>query len=243
MAGHGGLGREADRHAAPESSDRGRAEPEPRSLEKTGALCRTVSLPNPIVGGTGASNLSDSKAARYRFIYDGSRMARTETDKEDLMVEATALVARAEFSRDVNTAHETAWNIVTVGFKKNGSCSVYFEQDPFYQFDADGLLRRSFAGGLLFRTQSSTLAQLQRVRTDDRTTLSRTDLAAGELEDFRQRMRVHLEELQKEFANQTLTMLRCVSDDSDMQARTTCFLETILAHEAAFLAPAIRGRE
>jgi hypothetical protein len=168
-------------------------------------------------------------------------MARVETDKEDLMVEATALVVRAEFSRETHSVDDTAWRIVTVGFRKDDSFSVYFEQDPFYQFDADGLLRRSFEGGLLFRTQATTLAQLRRDKTGEQTTLSRMDLSVDALEDFRGRMIHHLEDLQKGFADQTLTMLRCVSDDRDMQSRATCFLETVLAHGAAFLAPAIRG--
>ncbi len=170
-------------------------------------------------------------------------MARTETDKEDLMVEAAALVARAEFCREVSAANETTWRIATVGFRKDGAFSVYFEQDPFYQFDVDGLLRRSFDCGLLFRTQSTTLAQLRRVRTDDRTTLSRMDLSTDALENFRRRMRIHIEELLSGFEAGTLTLQRCVSEDSDMQKRTACFLATILAHETAFLAPAIRGRK
>ncbi|MDG1893349.1 MAG: hypothetical protein P8J37_00415 [Fuerstiella sp.] len=170
-------------------------------------------------------------------------MARVETDKEDLMVEATALVSRAEFRRETNSEDETAWRIVTVGFRRDNSFTVYFEQDPFYQFDVKGLLRRSFEGGLLFRTQSTTLAQLRRIRTDGQTTLSRTDLSAAELEEFRLRMRKHLEDLQREFADGTLTMLRCVAADSDMQTRTGHFLSTVLAHGAAFLAPTIRGRK
>ncbi|HIE97861.1 MAG TPA: hypothetical protein EYG03_02915 [Planctomycetes bacterium] len=170
-------------------------------------------------------------------------MARTETDKEDLMVEATALVARAEFRRELNAEHKTTWRIATVGFRKDGSFSVYFEQDPFYQFDVDGLLRRSFKDGLLFRTQSTTLAQLRRDRTDDRTTLARNDLSTDALEDFRRRMRIHLEELQNGFEAGTLAMLRSVSEDNDMQNRTPNFLATVLAHDAAFLAPAIRGRK
>ncbi len=159
------------------------------------------------------------------------------------MVEATALMTRAEFGRGGDAGQQTAWRIVTVGFKKDGACSVYFEQDPFYQFDADGLLRRSFEDGMLFRTQSTTLAQLHRVRSDEQTTLSRIDLAEVPLDDFRERMRVHLKELQKGFADETLTMLRCVSDDNDVQSRICSFLETILAHGTVFLAPEIRGKK
>ena len=170
-------------------------------------------------------------------------MARTETDKEDLMVDATALVARAEFRRELESIHETTWQIVTVGFRKDGSFSVYFEQDPFYQFDVDGLLRRSFDRGLLFRTQSTTLAEPRRERTADRTTLSRIDLSTDALEYFRRRMRTHLEELQIAFKAGTLTMLRCVSEGNDMQNRAPCFLATVLAHDAEFLAKAIRGKK
>ena len=51
------------------------------------------------------------------------------------------------------------------------------------------------------------------------------------------------EVLFKRFADGTLTMLRCVAADSDMQTRTGHFLSTVLAHGAAFLAPRIRGRK
>ncbi len=159
------------------------------------------------------------------------------------MVDATALVARAEFRRELNAEHKTAWQMVTVGFRKDGSFSVYFEQDPFYQFDVNGLLRRSFDRGLLFRTQSTTLAELRRDRTSDRTTLSRIDLSPNVLEDFRRRMRTHLEELQSGFEAGTLKMLRCVSQDNDMQNRAPCFLATVLAHDAEFLAKAIPGKK
>ena len=36
-------------------------------------------------------------------------MARTEADKEDLMVEATALMTRAEFGRGGDAGQQTAW--------------------------------------------------------------------------------------------------------------------------------------
>jgi hypothetical protein len=106
-------------------------------------------------------------------------MAHQETDREDLMQEATGLFRRVE------------WQVrfiadpVVAGFKKSGACSVYFGAEPVLQFDPSGCLRRAFFEGFLFRTQGTTLARLQRNRTSEETQLVRHDLDDSELATFR----------------------------------------------------------
>lgn len=106
-------------------------------------------------------------------------MARHESDREDLMQEATGLARRVE------------WQVpfivdpVVAGFKKNGACSVYFGAEPVLQFDPAGRLRRAFFEGFLFRTQGATLARLQRNRTVRESQLLRHDLSDCELATFR----------------------------------------------------------
>ena len=57
-------------------------------------------------------------------------MSRHETDREDLMQEATGLARRVEWQ--VPFIDEP----VVAGFKKNGACSVYFGAEPMLQFAA-----------------------------------------------------------------------------------------------------------
>lgn len=106
-------------------------------------------------------------------------MARHESDREDLMQEATGLARRVEWQVSFIT------DPVVAGFKTNGACSVYFGAEPVLQFDPSGRLRRAFFDGFLFRTQGSTLARLQRNRTPEATQLVRHDLDDSELAAFR----------------------------------------------------------
>jgi hypothetical protein len=110
-------------------------------------------------------------------------MARQESDREDLMREATALVRRVEL--DVPGEPEP----VVCGFHADGRLSVYFGSDPVYHFDPEGRLRRAFVDGHLFRTQGTTLACLTRVRTHAVTELRRRDLNPEELAAFFREMR------------------------------------------------------
>ena len=81
-------------------------------------------------------------------------MARNESDREDLMREAVALVRRVE----CETGNEN--DSVISGFRKCGSLSLYFGPDPVYHFDDSARLRRAFGEGFLYRTQGTTLARI-----------------------------------------------------------------------------------
>lgn len=114
---------------------------------------------------------------------------RNESDREDIMREATALRRRASF------AVEGLPEPIVAGFRARDFFSVFFDQDPVYQFDDNGRLRRAYRNGLLYRTQGSTLARLTRVRTKEQTELQRTDLTADELAEFLNEMRGFIEAL------------------------------------------------
>src|SRR5438552_2824055 len=152
-------------------------------------------------------------------------MARHEADREDLMQETTALVRRA------------AWQVtfqagpVVAGFKRSGAWSVYFDAEPVYQFDADGRLRRAFADGDLWRTQGTTLARLQRARTDDQTELRRHDLTEIELAEFLREVRRHLEGLLTELDSGAGRLLRLVPEVGDLTAEFTAALRSVLRGE------------
>jgi hypothetical protein len=131
-------------------------------------------------------------------------MAGNESDREDLLREAVALVPRAELH--VYGLPE----LLTAGYRSSGMLSLYFGQDPVYQFDTAGRLRRAFENGLLYRTAAPTLARLRRVRSENEVALLRYDLNPHELADFRSRMHTLLTTLQRSLQEDTATVIRCV---------------------------------
>ena len=65
-------------------------------------------------------------------------MAKDAEDREDLLRDATAYVARIEFNiPDVD--HE-----IFCGFRENDAFSLYWGQDTVFQFNANAELRRAF---------------------------------------------------------------------------------------------------
>jgi hypothetical protein len=101
-------------------------------------------------------------------------MAREESDREDLLREATALVERVE----LRVPHEP--EPIVAGFRRDGAASFFFGADPVFQFNAGGELRRAFVGGKLLKAEQGRLVQLTRVRTPHETQLLREEFDAAE---------------------------------------------------------------
>ncbi len=101
-------------------------------------------------------------------------MARSENDREDLFHEARALVERAELRIAAQP------DSITVGFRRDGSLSVFFGPEPVYQFNAAGQLRRAFVDGLLVKAEQGRLVALRRQRTESEVVLLRTELDASQ---------------------------------------------------------------
>ena len=125
--------------------------------------------------------------------YDGYDMARTESDREDLLREAKALVERAELQ--VAGLEEP----VVVGFRRDGAASVFFGADPVYQFNAANELRRAYVGGLLFKAEMGTLVELRRERREREIALVRRALNGDELSKFLAAMQKRLGTLRMAF--------------------------------------------
>jgi len=113
-------------------------------------------------------------------------LARYQQDREDLLREATALVPRVELS--VEGYQE---NII-IGFRKNGSLSIYFGPERVYHFNAQHQLRRAFIGGLLFKAEKGTLASLKRQRNAGQVQMLRHDLDQDETLQFTETAQQHL---------------------------------------------------
>ncbi|MCA9226861.1 MAG: hypothetical protein KDA47_14665 [Planctomycetales bacterium] len=101
-------------------------------------------------------------------------MARHESDREDLLREATALVRRIELRLpDLTEA-------IVVGFRRDGAASFFFGFDPVFQFRATGELRRAFRDGLLIKADSGRLVALRRSRTEHESLLLSRELPPDE---------------------------------------------------------------
>lgn len=162
-------------------------------------------------------------------------MARMEAEREDLMREASALRRRGEWL--VPGFSEP----VTAGFRDGGGCSVYLGQDPCYHFDAGGALRRAYADAKLYRTQGTTLAELDRIRSEHGTVLQRRDLNTDEVNEFLQRLRNHLSQLHAALDSGEAVLQRQVPDDVHLSQELARWLARLLAAELT-LAPPIKAR-
>ncbi len=129
---------------------------------------------------------------------------------------------------------------ITAGFRRDGRLSIYVDQDPFYQFDSHGLLRRAYVGGFLYRSHGDTLAELHRRRTTDRTSLMRRDLTGDELSIFRSAMRQHLQQILGDLQAGRFVIRRQVPAGAKIVDRVIQAILGILAHTDEFLSNSVR---
>jgi len=158
-------------------------------------------------------------------------MSRHETDREDLIAEATALQERVEFQ----VAGESL--PIVAGFHRDGRLSVYFGPDPVYHFDTEGRLRRAFVEGNLYRSRGDTLSRLTRERTETTTSLLRYDLNPNELAGILSSMRQRLERLERSFESDEIVVLRQVPTEADVMERVRQALRSLSVDQ---LAPALK---
>jgi hypothetical protein len=166
----------------------------------------------------------------FNLPHADSAMARTESDREDLMREAVALPRRVQLQID---GHDDP---VVAGFFRDDRLAIYFGEDPVFQFDADGRLRRAFVNGRLYRTQGSTLAELSRIRSADSTELSRHDLSSAELEAFVREMENHLRALRQSISIQPPAVLLQVPIEGGILPLLAQRLDLILSAPGALAA-------
>ena len=150
-------------------------------------------------------------------------MARQESDREDLLREATALVERAELA--VASEQEP----VTVGFRKDGSLSVFFGGEEVNQFNAAGQLRRAFSGGLLYKAEGGRLVELRRERSASEVALVRRELTSEETTNFLTAAITRLISLRDSLAAGDYKVTGQVPADRDITSRVRKWLDEHLA--------------
>src|SRR5262245_23002530 len=121
-------------------------------------------------------------------------MAREESDREDLLREATALVKRIELAPPGGSANDH----IVIGFRDSGAASVFFGAEPAYHFNSAGELRRAYVDGKLLKAERGRLVELNRVRQQAAVELQRRDLSAEEQSGFLSAMIERLDSLHKD---------------------------------------------
>jgi hypothetical protein len=148
-------------------------------------------------------------------------MARQESDREDLLREATALVERIELAAVDRPDAEH----VVAGFRRDGALSIFFGVDPVYQFNAAGELRRAFRDNQLFKAAGGRLTALRRTRREGEVHLLRRDLTAAEQEQFLSDMATRLRTFAEHLAAGAFAVVGQVPPDVQMMGRMQGWLE------------------
>ena len=94
-------------------------------------------------------------------------MARETHDREDLFRDGTQMPIRGRIDLDGTE--------IVIGFRKCGSASLYWDQDPVFQFNALHQLRRVYFRGIRYAAENGVLNQLGQSRTAVRITTYRCD--------------------------------------------------------------------
>ena len=164
-------------------------------------------------GPTGRSRRSlIGRSTADRYSYD---MAREESDREDLLREATALVERIEFAPVGGYTNDH----VVAGFRAGGGLSIYFGSDPSYQFNSHGELRRAFVDGLLVKAERGRLVALKRVRQARKVDLVQHGLSDSEQADFLANLQQRFRDLAADCQNNQLRIIGEVPSGADVLTR------------------------
>jgi hypothetical protein len=161
-------------------------------------------------------------------------MARHESDREDLLREATALVERAELK--VAGFEEP----IVVGFRRDGSASFYFGADPVYQFNSALELRRAYIGGVLYKAERGRLVSLTRERGEAAVLLNRTDIGENDTAAIVGHLRDQLSTLAGALSKSQLSILGQVPADADVVKRILDWLAELPERVSIARAPNVR---
>ncbi len=138
-------------------------------------------------------------------------MAKQTHDREDLLRDGTAMPVRGRFL--VGTVE------VVVGFRSKGQVSLYWDQDPVFQFDELGQLRRVFFDATRFKAQDGRLVRMAQASDQAAPSVGRLRLAGELISDSDQRRILQrlsdcLQQMEQAFANPSadhgIDTLRCV---------------------------------
>lgn len=148
-------------------------------------------------------------------------MARQQSDREDLLREATALVERAEIKI---AGHSEP---VVAGFRRDGSASVFFGADTVCQFNSENQLRRGFLDGRLIKAESGKLVSLRREQCESQVQMIRHDFDEEETSQYLALVNTQLSNLRKSLEGGDFKLIGQVPADVDVVARIRSWLDSL----------------
>jgi hypothetical protein len=152
------------------------------------------------------------------------------------MRDAVALVERIELRGPEITPK------IEAGFHRDGRLSLFFGDDPYYQFDPEGRLRRAFVDGQIFMPTTAGLKSLNRERNAEATVLVRHDLTPTEVDRFLGKMLDHIGSLRQIIASGNLHVKRQLPAEAPIVQRLCSSLEAIVSAGGALAPPIDRMR-
>ncbi len=135
-------------------------------------------------------------------------MAINRQPREDLMKEATAYDRRLKL-RDANAGE------IFVGMRAQRGWSIYFGEDPVFQFNAESQLRRVHLNNQNYAAENGKLLLLQRSGSGGQVELTRTFSNAAQLAIRRDCLN-RLTAVLSEFERSSLQVLDQFPADSDL---------------------------
>ena len=142
-----------------------------------------------------------------------------EGQREDLIRMATALVQRVELAIDGFP------DLLVIGFRRDGAASLFVGEDPVYQFNARGELRRAFQAGKLVTAESGRLVELTRQRADNRVDMRRQELTDLQQDQFLSQLRQTLDKLQRALQQNQYRVTGQVPADQDVVRQASQWIE------------------
>ncbi len=144
-------------------------------------------------------------------------MARQDGPREDLLAEAVALVERME----VMLASREP---VVVGFRKDGCASFFFDQDPVYQFNTAGELRRVYHAGLRYKADDRKLVALEPHRETNEVAMVRREISPDGTTALLEEAERRLDVLQASLAEGRFTLVGRVPAEVEVARRAIAWL-------------------
>ena len=148
-------------------------------------------------------------------------MTEHEGQREDLIGTATALVQRVELAIDGFP------DLLVVGFRSDGAASLFVGEDPVYQFNAKGELRRAFRAGKLVKAELGRLVELTRQRADNRVDMVSQELTDQQHQQFLSQLRQTLDRLQGALQQKQYRVTGQVPADQDVVQQAAQWIEQL----------------
>jgi hypothetical protein len=139
------------------------------------------------------------------------------------MREAVALVRRIELQLDAEPAP------VVVGFRRDGSASVFFGEDPAVHFNSYRELRRGYSAGRLLKAEQGRLVWLTRQRTERQTRLVRHELTEQETASYLAEVRARMTRLREALRDGRVRVLRQAPENEDVLAEVRRWIDSLTA--------------